>query len=142
DDPLSWPQPYIHQYCHLAIIRSPPPNSSQPHPDASLHWLPGGNDFREADSTSECRGPGFLQEHHLMSLQNRVKIITEKAREVTLSDGAEDLKHVYMLLLHNFLERLEHLPMSLEKVQLNVREMQHVSLYLQALLDYMLIYKP
>ncbi|KAK0494258.1 hypothetical protein EDD18DRAFT_1077582 [Armillaria luteobubalina] len=47
-----------------------------------------------------------------------------------------------MLLLHNFLEHLEHLPMSLEKVQLNVQETQRVLLYLQALLDYMLVYKP
>ncbi|KAK0505591.1 hypothetical protein EDD18DRAFT_1344405 [Armillaria luteobubalina] len=142
DDPLSWPQPYVHQYCHLAIVRSPPLNLSQSHPDAPLHWLPGGNDFREADSAGECRGPGFLHHHHLASLQNRVNIITEKARGTTLSDGAEDLKHTYMLLLHDFLEHLEHLPMSLEKVQLNVQETQRVSLYLQALLDYMLVYKP
>ncbi|KAK0498045.1 hypothetical protein EDD18DRAFT_1104533 [Armillaria luteobubalina] len=104
DDPLSWPQPYVHQYCHLAVIRSPPLNLSRSHPDAPLHWLPGGNDFREADSA--------------------VNIITEKARGTTLSDGAEDLKCTYMLLLHDFLECLEHLPMSLEKVQLNVRETQ------------------
>ncbi|KAK0502636.1 hypothetical protein EDD18DRAFT_1345455 [Armillaria luteobubalina] len=142
DDPLSWPQPYVHQYCHLAVIRSPPLNLSQSHPNAPLHWLPGGNDFHEADSAGECRGPGFLHHHRLASLQNRVNIITEKARGTTLSDGAKDLKHMYMLLLHDFLEHLKHLPMSLEKVQLNVRETQRVSLYLQVLLDYMLVYKP
>ncbi|KAK0183959.1 hypothetical protein F5146DRAFT_1006950 [Armillaria mellea] len=106
NDPLSWPQPYIPQYCHFPIIHSVLLNPSESHPDAPLHWLPGKTDFYEADSAGECKGPGFLLHQKFVWLQN------------------------------------QYLLMSLEKVQLSVQETQHVTLYLKALIDYMLIYKP
>ncbi len=140
DDPLSWPQPYVTQYCHFPVIRSIPLNSSESHSDAPLYWLPGNADFYEADS--DCRGPGFLLDHKSVWFQNRVNVTIQRGKNTTFSEAAEDLKRGYLLLLHDFLDRLQHLPMSLEKVQLTVRETQQVTLYLQALVDYMLIYKP
>ncbi|KAK0429917.1 hypothetical protein EV421DRAFT_1939721 [Armillaria borealis] len=142
DDPLSWPQPYVPQYCHFPIIRSVLLNPSDSHPDAPLYWLPSKTDFYEADSAGECRGPGFLLHHKFAWFQKRVDKTVECGKGTTFSEGAEDLKRSYTVLLHDLLERLQHLPMSLEKVQLSVWETQHVVLYLQALIDYMLIYKP
>ncbi|PBK58917.1 hypothetical protein ARMSODRAFT_983466 [Armillaria solidipes] len=142
DDPLSWPQPYVSQFCHFPVICSVLLNPSESHPDAPLYWLPGKTDFYEADSASECRGPGFLLHQKFVWLQNRVNLTVGHGKSMTFSEGAEDLKRRYTLLLHDLLERLQYLPMSLEKVQLSVRETQHVTLYLRALIDYMLIYKP
>ncbi|KAK0470463.1 uncharacterized protein EV420DRAFT_1634887 [Desarmillaria tabescens] len=142
DDPLSWPQPYISQHCHFPIIRSALLNPSDSHPDALLYWLPGKTDFYEADSAGECRGPRFLLHHKFVWFQKWVDKTIECGKGATFSEGAEDLKHGYMVLLHDLLEHLQHLPMSLEKVQLSVQETQHVVLYLQVLIDYMLIYKP
>ncbi len=142
DDPLSWPQPYVPQYCHFPVIRSIPLNSSESHSDAPLYWLPGNADFYEADSDGDCRGPGFLLDHKSVWFQNRVNVTIQRGKNATFSEAAEDLKCGYLLLLHDFLDRLRHLPMSLEKVQLTVCETQRVTLYLQALVDYMLIYKP
>ncbi|KAK0442562.1 hypothetical protein EV421DRAFT_1949390 [Armillaria borealis] len=142
DDPLSWPQPYVPQYCHFPIIRSVLLNPSDSHPDAPLYWLLSKTDFYEADSAGECRGPGFLLRHKFAWFQKRVDKTVERGKGATFSKGAEDIKHSYTVLLHDLLERLQYLPMSLEKVQLSVRETQRVVLYLQALIDYMLIYKP
>ncbi len=102
----------------------------------------GNADFYKADSDGDCRGPGFLLDHKSVWFQNRVNVTIQHGKNAMFSEATEDLKHGYLLLLHDFLDRLRHLPMSLEKVQLTVHETQQVTLYLQALVDYMLIYKP
>ncbi len=142
DDPLSWPQSYVPQYCHFPVVRSALLNTSNSHPDTPLYWLPSKTDFYEANSAGECRGPGFLLHHKFVWFQNQVDKTVEHVKKATFSEGAEDLKYRYMVLLHDFLERLQHLLMSLEKMQLSVQETQCIVFYLQVLIDYMLIYKP
>ncbi len=142
DDPLSWPQPYVTQYCHFPIIHSMPLSISDSHPEALLFWLPSKIDFYEADSMGEYRGPGFLLHHKFVWFQHWVNIVIEHGKSMTFSEGAEDWKHSYIVLLHDLLEHLQHLPMSLKKVQLSVQETQCTTIYLCMLIDYMLIYKP
>lgn len=107
-----------------------------------MYWLLSKADFYEADSGGDHRGPGLLLDHKFNWLKNWVNVTVQHGESVTFSEGAEDLKHGYTLLLYDFFDRLQHLPMSLEKVQLSVWETQRVMLYLQALVDYMVIYKP
>ncbi len=116
-------------------------NPSESHPDAALYWLPTKTDFYEANFTGECRDLGFLLHQKFVWLQNWVNLTVEHGKGTTFSQGAKDLKHGYTLLLHDLLEHLQYLPMSLEKVQISVWETQHVTIYLRVLIDYMLIYK-
>ncbi|SJL19094.1 uncharacterized protein ARMOST_22702 [Armillaria ostoyae] len=112
DDPLSWPQSYVPQYCHFPIIRSVLLNPSDSHPDARY------TGFRAKLTSTKLILPanaGVQDSYSIISFawfQKRVDKTVEHGKGTTFFEGAEDLKHSYTVLLHDLLERLQHLPMS------------------------------
>lgn len=137
DDPTLWPQQWTAQYCHLPLIAQ-----KGTRPDIDVMWWDfSRNDFQVGSALT--RGLGRLQSGFFSRFLPPVNKLVAQCKELrrtspalTTSLFGELIQHLLMLL-----EQLQTLPTTYPKMLFAVTSMQRAFLELDALYNYMTVYK-
>ncbi|PPR00973.1 hypothetical protein CVT24_000269 [Panaeolus cyanescens] len=141
DDPTLWPQPYSERSPHLGLIARIPNDVNNP-----LHflvWNPTPNDF--VASTGIANGVGRLAQQRVNTLASLVNRTRSRFSRYVAQLGDKKPNPVATLLntaIHHTLTRLQSLPATYTQLNFGVTELQRYILELDALLDYVEIFKP
>lgn len=141
DDFTQWPQIYHAYYAHLAAIpRRPQPED----PMAIMWWNPTRQDF-VPNTRAILRGPGTLSRDKLQKLRPIVSFLMEKVDEyekITEPERRPPILRPLVKSMTHALSRLDNIGMSYCDMLCGVTNLQRLFLEVQALIDYMTVYKP
>ncbi|KAF8060157.1 hypothetical protein FPV67DRAFT_1674119 [Lyophyllum atratum] len=142
DDPICGPQPYVASVCHLAAIPRRPLKAHLPL--NIMWWLPSKHDF-VIDYSNVLRGLGQLDGVKLNELRYFVDKMQDRVSRY--KDDQNFPKKIQAVIefsasLNDIFVRLEHLPTTLQQMQLSVALLQRCYLELVGYLDYMYLYRP
>ncbi|KAJ7141189.1 hypothetical protein C8R44DRAFT_866829 [Mycena epipterygia] len=138
DDPTLWPQQWTARYCHLPVIAK---KGTRPDLDV-MWWDPSPVDFVVGSTIT--RGLGRL---HWTAMSRFTPVINElvsKCKELRRT-SATPISPLLGELIQNILmwaEQLQTLPTTYDKMVFGVTSLQRGCLELDALYNYMTIYKP
>ncbi|KAJ6580208.1 hypothetical protein B0H10DRAFT_2235457 [Mycena sp. CBHHK59/15] len=138
DDPTLWPQQWTARYCHLPVIAK---KGTRPDLDV-MWWDPSPADFRVRSAVT--RGLGRL---HWTAMSRFTPVINElvtKCKDLRRT-SATPISPLFGELVQNILmwaEQLRTLPTTYDKIVFGVTSLQRGCLELDALYNYMTIYKP
>ncbi|KAJ6616005.1 hypothetical protein B0H10DRAFT_2219885 [Mycena sp. CBHHK59/15] len=138
DDPTLWPQQWTAWYCHLPVIAK---KGTRPDLDV-MWWDPSLADFRVGSAVT--RGLGRL---HWTAMSRFTPVINElvtKCKDLRRT-SATPISPLFGELVQNILmwaEQLRMLPTTYDKMVFGVTSLQRGCLELDALYNYMTIYKP
>ncbi|KAJ6629403.1 hypothetical protein B0H10DRAFT_2184375 [Mycena sp. CBHHK59/15] len=138
DDPTLWPQQWTARYCHLPVIAK---KGTRPDLDV-MWWDPSPADFRVGSAVT--RGLGRL---HWTAMSRFTPVINElvtKCKDLRRT-SATPISPLFGELVQNILmwaEQLRTLPTTYDKIVFGVTSLQRGCLELDALYNYMTIYKP
>ncbi|KAK0442270.1 uncharacterized protein EV420DRAFT_1485393 [Desarmillaria tabescens] len=107
-----------------------------------LYELPRLSDFIPWDDSSAIRGPGMWQPLQFAQFREACLPIIRAAEDGTWDESHKNLILTNAHYLHMFLEHVQALPLVFERLCLCMAEMQHLALELQAIMDYILVYRP
>ncbi|KAJ7328260.1 hypothetical protein DFH08DRAFT_709600 [Mycena albidolilacea] len=137
DDPTLWPQQWTEQYCHLPLISK---KGARPELDV-MWWNPGQADFKIGSALT--RGLGRLAHAQfsrllppINELVVRCKDLRRRSPAIALPLFGELIQQILM-----WLEQLQTLPMTYPKMLFALTSLQRGFLELDALYNYMTIYK-
>ncbi|KAJ7141896.1 hypothetical protein C8R43DRAFT_1131202 [Mycena crocata] len=137
DDPALWPQQYTSNYCHMPLI---PRKGARPELDI-MWWNPSPADFDVGSAVT--RGLGRLTPPRFCKLLPpineliaRCKDLRKKSPNLAIHLFGELIQHIIMLL-----EQLQTLPSTYTKMLFALTSLQRAFLELDALYNYMTIYK-
>ncbi|KAJ7146862.1 hypothetical protein C8R44DRAFT_864581 [Mycena epipterygia] len=137
DDPTLWPQQWTAQYCHLPLIAQ---KGSRPDIDV-MWWDFSPNDFQVGSALT--RGLGRLRSGFFSRFLSPINKLVAQCKELRRTSPAlatplfgELIQHLLMLL-----EQLQTLPTTYPKMLFTVTSMQRAFLELDALYNYMTVYK-
>ncbi|KAJ7745103.1 hypothetical protein B0H16DRAFT_1558840 [Mycena metata] len=138
DDPTLWPQQWTERYCHMPLISK---KGAQAELEC-LWWTPAAYDFVVGSAVT--RGLGRLKYTRLLPL----KLVVNKlvARCTDLRDASKEPLHQLFgeLIRHimMWLEQLQTLPTTFPKMLFALTSLQREVLELDALYEYLTVYKP
>ncbi|KAK0192026.1 hypothetical protein F5146DRAFT_999282 [Armillaria mellea] len=138
DDHLCWPQPYCPACPYLGCIRRSPSNPMF----LPLYTLPQKHEFLEEDLSSAIRGPGLWDKYKFTEFRHACGVILDAVEQTRWEEPHQSLIRTYHTYISMFLDRLEVLPLTFECLQLSVTETQRLVLELQAIMDYVTVYRP
>ncbi|KAJ7847136.1 hypothetical protein B0H14DRAFT_2583778 [Mycena olivaceomarginata] len=129
DDPTLWPQQFTEHYCHLVVIAK-----KGTRPDlAAMWWDPSPQDFVVGSVVT--RGLGRLVPAQMSS--GDAKALEAKSSKTLLPLFGQLMAHTVM-----WLEQLQTLPTTFPKMLFVLTFLQREVLELDALYEYMTVYKP
>lgn len=139
DDVTLWPQRYSARYCHLGVMRRP--DSAEPEA-AVMFWSPQPSDFKRSDDAPDLT-LGKLSAAALAALEGLVRNLLTDYEDYK---GASQPSLEYLPpLVHEMekgLQRLQTTPSTYEQAVLGIRDLQRTCLEIDALIEYMTVYKP
>ncbi|KAJ7145657.1 hypothetical protein C8R44DRAFT_723582 [Mycena epipterygia] len=138
DDPVIWPQQWTADYCHLPVIAKP---GSRPE-FAIMWWDPSPVDFIVGSAVT--RGLGRLRNSKISEFLPPINELVARCKELGRKTAAP-LSPLFGQLMNNILlwtEQLQTLPTTYTKMVFAVTSLQRAFLELDALYNYMTIYKP
>ncbi len=138
DDHLCWPQPYCPARPYLGCIRKSPSDPTL----LPLYTLPQKRDFLEEDLSSAIRGPGLWDKYKFTAFRHACSLILDAVEQTRWEEPHQSLIRTYHTYISMFLDRLEVLPLTFERLRLSVAETQRLVLELQAVMDYVTVYRP
>ncbi|KAJ7856108.1 hypothetical protein B0H14DRAFT_3448666 [Mycena olivaceomarginata] len=137
DDPILWPQQYTSFYCHLPLISK---KGAQPELDI-MWWTPTKVDFEIGSAVK--RGLGRLKYHQfskfllpINELVPQCKALCQKSPTLAIPLFGKLIQQLVM-----WLEELQTLPTTYNKMLFAVTSLQRTFLELDALYIYMTVYK-
>ncbi|KAJ6454897.1 hypothetical protein C8R47DRAFT_1328794 [Mycena vitilis] len=143
DDYTQWPQQYNHTFCHLANIRTKDAAKSYMN---IMWWDPVPEDFcSKADGRTITQELGRLAEARLRALSRAVYELLLDYRSYVADVAEKTLPAPLKPLMTSLvaaMERLQALPNTYERTVLAVRNVQRTFLEIDAILEYMRMYKP
>jgi hypothetical protein len=137
DDPSCWPQLYSETFCHLAAMPKPDARADI----AVMWWNLQPSDF--VPGSASTRGLGKLRSTKLANLIGPVEKMSKVVKDYC--SGRSDHSPLFRELVLSMvlsLERLQDLPSTYEQMVFGVTCVQRMYLELDALLNYMTVYKP
>ncbi len=138
DDHLCWPQPYSPLRPHLGCIRLTCTETRfQP-----LYEVPRLSDFEPWDDSSAIQGPRTWQRLQFTLFCEACTPIIRVAEDGTWEEPHKSLILTNTHYLRMFLEHVEALPLVFKQLRLCVAETQQLALELQAIMDYLTVYRP
>ncbi|KAJ6614105.1 hypothetical protein B0H10DRAFT_1950900 [Mycena sp. CBHHK59/15] len=138
DDPMLWPQQYSVCYCHFPAIAR---KGACPEL-AMMWWNPSPQDFVVGSAVT--RGLGRLRPHHVDRFLPFVNKIVGLCRELR-STSRTPISPLFGELIQSILmliEQLQTLPTTYPKMVFAVTSLQRACLELDALYNYITLYKP
>ncbi|KAJ7122124.1 hypothetical protein C8R44DRAFT_735842 [Mycena epipterygia] len=138
DDLVLWPQQWTADYCHLPVIAKP---GSRPE-FAIMWWDPSPVDFIVGSAVT--RGLGRLRNSKISEFLPPINELVARCKELGRKTAAP-LSPLFGQLMNNILlwtEQLQTLPTTYTKMVFAVTSLQRAFLELDALYNYMTIYKP
>ncbi|KAJ7152230.1 hypothetical protein C8R43DRAFT_1127309 [Mycena crocata] len=137
DDPALWPQQYTSEYCHMPLI---PRKGARPELDI-MWWNPSPADFEVGSAVTRCLGR--LKPTQFCKLLPPINELIARCKDLHKSSPnlaihlfGELIQHIIMLL-----EQLQTLPSTYTKMLFALTSLQRAFLELDALYNYMSIYK-
>ncbi|KAJ6595442.1 hypothetical protein B0H10DRAFT_2328547 [Mycena sp. CBHHK59/15] len=137
DDPALWPQQFTQRYCHMPAIAQ---RGARPELQV-MWWNPSVDEFEVGSAVT--RGLGRLKYSYVSKflppinkLIEQCKALRNSSPKLVLPLFGELIQHILI-----WIEQLQTLPTTFSKM-LFVTSLQHVFLELNALYNYMTIYKP
>ncbi|KAJ7020992.1 hypothetical protein C8F04DRAFT_1195901 [Mycena alexandri] len=137
DDPTLWPQQWMQQYCHMPLIAKKGMRDDL----APMWWNPSPQDWLVGSAVT--RGLGWLQPRRLSPLVAVVNKLVERCTEYRARFSeklnplfAELIQHIFM-----WLEQLQSLPTTFPKMLFALTSLQREVLELDALYEYITVYK-
>jgi hypothetical protein len=137
DDPTLWPQQWTSRYCHLPLI---PKKGSCPELEV-MWWNPTPTDF--AVGSAVTRGLGRLKRTQISKLIAPINELVDRCTNLRRTSPhsaiplfGELIQHILM-----WLEQLRTLPTTFPKMVFGVTSLQRAFLELDALYNYMTVYK-
>ncbi|KAJ7659375.1 hypothetical protein B0H17DRAFT_1145389 [Mycena rosella] len=137
DDPTLWPQQWTAHYCHLPLIAK-----KGAHPELEVMWWnPTPEDFRVGSAVT--RGLGRLMRARFSRFLPAINELVPRCRELHHTSPAIALPLFGQLIqqILMYLEQLQTLPTTYTKMLFAVTPLQRAFLKLDALYNYMTIYK-
>ncbi|KAJ7126015.1 hypothetical protein C8R44DRAFT_874400 [Mycena epipterygia] len=137
DDPTLWPQQFSSFYCHLALIAK---QGSHPELDV-MWWNPTQDDFQVGSTVT--RGLGRLMPSRFSRFLLPINELVPRCKRLRQTSPAIALPLFGQLIqqLLMWLEQLQTLPTTYNKMLFAVTSLQRTFLELDALYNYMTIYK-
>ncbi|KAJ7703947.1 hypothetical protein B0H17DRAFT_1126980 [Mycena rosella] len=137
DDPTLWPQQWTAHYCHLPLIAK---KGARPKLDV-MWWNPTPEDFRVGSAVT--RGLGRLMRARFSRFLPPINELVPRCRELHRTSPAITLPLFGQLIqqILMYLEQLQTLPTTYTKMLFAVTLLQRAFLELDALYNYMTIYK-
>ncbi|KAJ6592402.1 hypothetical protein B0H19DRAFT_1055127 [Mycena capillaripes] len=137
DDPTLWPQQYTNHYSHMPLIAK-----KGTRPDlAAMWWDPSPQDFVVGSAVT--RGLGRLKAARMSPIIDvvdriveRCKVLEARSPELLIELFGELIAHILM-----WLEQLRTLPTTFPKMLFALTSLQREVLELDALYEYMTVYK-
>ncbi|KAJ7771910.1 hypothetical protein B0H14DRAFT_3509041 [Mycena olivaceomarginata] len=137
DDPILWPQQYTSFYCHLPLISK---KGARPELDI-MWWTPTEVDFEIGSAVT--RGLGRLKYHQFSKFLPPINELVPQCKALRQKSPALAIplfgKLIQQLVM--WLEQLQTLPTTYNKMLFAVTSLQHTFLELDALYIYMTVYK-
>ncbi|KAJ7016030.1 hypothetical protein C8F04DRAFT_1105005 [Mycena alexandri] len=137
DDPTLWPQQWTDHYCHMPLIAKKGTRADL----ASMWWDPSPQDFIVGSAVT--RGLGRLQPRRITPILDVVNMVVRRCTE--LRDTSRERLHPLFgeLIQHilMWLEQLQTLPTTYPKMLFALTSLQREVLELDALYEYLTIYK-
>ncbi|KAK7046956.1 hypothetical protein R3P38DRAFT_92560 [Favolaschia claudopus] len=143
DDFTRWPQQYSPEYCHLPCVRT---KSGSP-PELSILWdNPSPMDFvKRSDEYTLTPNLGRLDDDFRTALEQVVeKLRMEHALYVAATPASKIPPPLATLVvsMDAALERIQTIPLNYDQMVLSVTRLQLTWLELDAMLQYMTVFKP
>ncbi|KAJ7872096.1 hypothetical protein B0H13DRAFT_2059570 [Mycena leptocephala] len=138
DDPTLWPQQWTPRYCHLPAIAK---KGTRPEFDM-MWWDPSLEDFVAGSAIT--RGLGRLKHKCMARFLPPINNLIAQCKKLRQTSRAP-ISPLFGELIQNILmwtEQLQTLPMPYSKMLFAVTSLQRAFLELDALYNYMTIYKP
>ncbi|KAJ6468152.1 hypothetical protein C8R47DRAFT_990141 [Mycena vitilis] len=141
DDPTRWPQQWTAHYCHLPAIAKPGTRS-----DISVMWWnPTRSDFVVGSSVT--RGLGKLHYKCMAKLLEPINSLVNLCKELRDREHARNARvsPLFGVLINNILswiEQLQSLPTTYNKMVFAIASVQSAFLELDALYRYITVFKP
>ncbi|KAJ7488482.1 hypothetical protein B0H11DRAFT_2230015 [Mycena galericulata] len=143
DDFTLWPQQFSIRFCHLAAIRT---QAAAERDTEIMWWDPTPADFETTqESRSMTQALGKLADARLDSLSKAVHSILLDYKAYiadTTQNKIPPPLNPLVRSLRAVLERLHAVPSTFEEAYLAVRNMQRTFLEVDAIMEYMRVYKP
>ncbi|KAJ6600722.1 hypothetical protein B0H10DRAFT_2230813 [Mycena sp. CBHHK59/15] len=137
NDPILWPQQYEPKYCHMPLVSR---HGARRDLDI-MWWTPTLQDFEVGSAVT--RGLGRLKGNKLVKLLAPINELIPRCRELKKTSPSlaitlfgELIRQVVM-----WVEQLETLPTTFNKMVFGLTSLQHAFLELDALYNYMTVYK-
>lgn len=137
DDPTLWPQQFTPKFCHMPAMAQ---KGTRPELEI-MWWNPSPDDFQVGSAVT--RGLGRLKYSLLgqflppiNEIVARCQRLRAKSPHLTTSLFGELIQHILM-----WMEQLQTLPTTFPKMVFAITSLQRAYLELDALYDYMTIYK-
>ncbi|KAJ7174488.1 hypothetical protein C8R46DRAFT_1214688 [Mycena filopes] len=132
DDPTLWPQQWTEQFCHMPLIAK---KGSRPEL-AAMWWDPSRRDFLSGSAV--MRGLGRLHFRRLSPIIAVVDEVVQRCQTVREKSPliGELIQHILM-----WLEQLQTLPTTFPKMVFALTSLQREVLELDALHEYITVYK-
>ncbi|KAJ7827410.1 hypothetical protein B0H13DRAFT_2373840 [Mycena leptocephala] len=138
DDPTLWPQEWTQRYCHLPAIAK---KGTRPELDI-MWWDPSTSDFVVGSAVT--RGLGRLRSTRLAKFIPPINELVARCKELGRTSRAP-ISPLFGQLIQNILmwtEQLQSLPTPYSKMVFAITSLQRAFLELDALYNYITIYKP
>ncbi|KAJ7128578.1 hypothetical protein C8R44DRAFT_732908 [Mycena epipterygia] len=135
DDLMLWPQQYTPFYCHLALISK---RGSRPELDV-MWWTPTRDDFQVGSAVT--RGLGRLTQGRFSKFLPPVNELVPRCKALRGKPQGIPLFGQLIQQLLMWLEQLQTLPTTFPKMLFAITSMQRTFLELDALFNYMTVYK-
>ncbi|KAJ7479318.1 hypothetical protein B0H11DRAFT_2233752 [Mycena galericulata] len=138
DDPMLWPQQFTQRYCHMPAIAQ---RGARPELQV-MWWNPSPDEFEVGSAVT--RSLGRLKYKYLSQFLPPINELIQRCK--TLRNSSPKLvSPLFGELIQNILiwfEQLQTLPTTFPKMLFAVTSLQRAFLELDALYEYMTIYKP
>ncbi|KAJ7622882.1 hypothetical protein B0H17DRAFT_1151547 [Mycena rosella] len=138
DDHTLWPQQWTARYCHLPVIAK---KGTCPELDV-MWWDPLPQDFVVGSAVT--RGLGRLQYRCMAEFIPHINELVERCKELWRT-SPDNFSPLFGELIQNILmltEQLQTLPTTYNKMVFGVTSLQRAWLELDALYNYMTVYRP
>ncbi|KAJ7829739.1 hypothetical protein B0H14DRAFT_3465408 [Mycena olivaceomarginata] len=138
DDPTLWLQQFTEHYCHLAVIAK---KGTQPDL-AAMWWDPSPQDFVVGSAVT--RGLGCLAPARMSPIIDAVNKVIGRCKALEAKSSKTLLPLFGQLMAHTvmWLEQLQTLPTTFPKMLFALTSLHREVLELDALYEYMTVYKP
>jgi hypothetical protein len=139
DDPTLWPQPFLYEYPHLAVIPRRPEDPKDPL--SIMWWNPTRAEFFPLEN-GVLDGLGQLSTSIYWTFQEMSKGLKERVEIYKKKSKSTSQLSLLVRAMDDALTRMGSLKSPFGLMWFKITEFQRIYLEIYALLDYLEIYKP